>query len=158
MTDLVPASNSSAVSRYFNLGRKLKFTLPSMIQYLIDALLEAPLFQLYLSGPSVHSVGFWEGRPKEEICATMTGVPSSHWSVNQSLCEELIMNRFESWMVLLYVVIYGWILLKIVCQVTRLCLPKRHRRPPREFIKFQKIIDTIDDPPPSSAANRLVLQ
>ena len=119
MSQLV--SLNAPVSRFTSLGQQLNVSLPSFFQSIIDMLFEAPLFQLYIHGPAFHNFGFWEGRPKEEICSSMTGVPTSHWSINQMLCEELILNRFESWIVLVYVGIYLWILFKIALQTFKLC-------------------------------------
>ena len=66
--------------------------------------LEYPVFYLYLNGPKVF--GFWQGLTSDHICASFTGVPSSHWIQNQNECDILITKSFRSWLMIPYVLVY----------------------------------------------------
>lgn len=58
-----------------------------------------PMLQLYLFGPSI--LGFWEGQRAEDICNSMTNIPSRHWENNIEECFDLIYRRFNSYVVLM---------------------------------------------------------
>ncbi len=61
------------------------------------------LRQLVLKGPS--SLGFFEGAPLADICASLTNVPSSHWEQNPLACEAAISNKVEAYRTVLITVL-----------------------------------------------------
>jgi hypothetical protein len=93
--------------------------LPDVVQVILFYLLDAPLLYLYLYGPSFMGIGFWGGRPFEDICAAMTGVSSGHWFELAGRCQSIIKQRFDSFLVLLYVPLFYVVLFALV---RRFCL------------------------------------
>jgi hypothetical protein len=78
----------------------------SIIEWVRHVLVLAPLRALYLKGPSVGEYGFWGGAAPDDICAALTGSPSSFWRTSPLECERLIDARFESFEVSLFSVLY----------------------------------------------------
>lgn len=75
---------------------------------LIAYVLDRPLFELYMYGPSLGGYGFHEGKQPSLICAEYTGVPEAHWlqSQNQLECEKLIMRKYNALLVCLHFALY----------------------------------------------------
>ena len=69
-------------------------------------LVEWPLGALFMWGPS--PIG-WGGLEPSAICARMTGTEQGTWERedNRDDCEQLILRRFDSWVVTAYVTAYG---------------------------------------------------
>jgi hypothetical protein len=86
-------------------GDRAAFLNP-VVRYVFFSMLEKPLLQIYLFGPSFGVYGFWQGMPPSHICASMTNVHTPHWDENQDECAMLIFNRFESYMVVCYGLMY----------------------------------------------------
>jgi hypothetical protein len=63
-------------------------------------LFHAPLFHLYLYGPRMGNIGFWQGVEDYEICHELTQVPSEHWKQNPLTCNDLIHSHFRSFFVI----------------------------------------------------------
>ena len=82
------------------------FVFNPWVRYVFFNIFELPILQLYIYGPSFFGYGFWQGQEPEVICTTLTNVPVSHWNDNPNECGALIYRRFESYMVLIYVVTY----------------------------------------------------
>jgi hypothetical protein len=55
-----------------------------------------PLYVLFRAGPSIHGVGFWQGKSDSEVCAEMTNTRGQFWTENSSECQDLIHKRFRS--------------------------------------------------------------
>src|SRR5258707_99290 len=50
--------------------------------------------EVYANGPEIlHYYGFWNGRPREEICASLTHVDAQHWVANPDKCEQRIQKQ-----------------------------------------------------------------
>jgi hypothetical protein len=77
-----------------------------LIHELMFRVIEMPLIALYLHGPQWGGYGFWAGANNEDICATLTAVPAYHWATNEVVCSELIYNKFYSYMIGVYAIIY----------------------------------------------------
>jgi hypothetical protein len=73
---------------------------------LFGVLLETPLLQMYLYGPSIGGYGFWEGKPLHMICQDLTSVSSEHWEQHPYICEELILHKFDALLVCVYFIVY----------------------------------------------------
>jgi len=87
-----------------------------------DATLIAPFRALYLLGPSVQTLGFWAGRPQEDVCAEVTGTAASFWATNKDECASIIETRFISWHTAICVIAYTVSLTRIFnAAITRTC-------------------------------------
>lgn len=54
---------------------------------------------LYLYGPAYNHIGFWQGKPKYEICFSISQVDMVSWvqdSAQRSRCDALIFQYFDS--------------------------------------------------------------
>lgn len=78
----------------------------------------APLFYLYINGPSFLGFGFWKGKKFSEICSEISGVKDTlFWEIsieNQLKCKELIYTQFYSICILIIIIIYFIILYTII--------------------------------------------
>ena len=52
-----------------------------------------PFKTLYLHGPKVWGGGCWEGADVVDVCAGLTGAPSSFWTDNTKQCDAVIDRR-----------------------------------------------------------------
>lgn len=75
-----------------------------------------PLRILYFVGP------VWKNAPPDEICHSLTGVPSSWWAENterQQACADLLERKFHSFdagvMTTVYFTFLTFVLLQIMC-------------------------------------------
>lgn len=51
----------------------------------------------YIWFPQItHGIGGWGGAHESDICATLTGIKSSHWVEHESLCSQYIDRRAYS--------------------------------------------------------------
>jgi len=91
----------------------------SLFQDLFRVFIEDPLFELYINGPAFHGVGFWQGKPNEDICAELTSVSSSHWIKDSQECNDIIQRRFFSTVVVIYTAIYFTVLFKLAAVAAR---------------------------------------
>ena len=80
-----------------------------------------PLKQLYLNGPQVLNVGFWEGQPLNVICHHMTGQPETFWQRHEYECVQLIDDKFESYLTMVEISAYFYCL--FLCGAAALRLP-----------------------------------
>lgn len=55
-----------------------------------------PLEILYFEGPLLFGYGFWCNKNKADICADLTGIPSTHWLINEGPCTDLLENHFNA--------------------------------------------------------------
>jgi hypothetical protein len=76
------------------------------MRFILFYIIEAPLCNLYLNGPSLGGWGFWESKPFPDICAQLTNVPSLHWEHHLDACKALINRRFDGILVSVYFLIY----------------------------------------------------
>lgn len=102
-----------------------------VIRTFLYLIIELPLMAVYLEGPSVGQFGGWDGRPFYDICATLTNVPSSHWIVSRESCELLIFQRFESFLLLIYFMIYLILLAYVTSLSMGFCCQKMRRKAKR---------------------------
>ena len=85
-----------------------------VLKRLGDLLFIHPIRSLYFLGPSIGGLGGWGGLNHEDICARLTQIPASHWSVFSTGCEELLQRKFTSILVVSYCAIYLWIAYKLL--------------------------------------------
>jgi hypothetical protein len=80
--------------------------IPHWFHVLVRWTLLFPLHVLYRHGPALLGVGFWEGRPTEDVCAAITGVDSRFWAMHRDACVQLIDRKFQSFALTLTVLLY----------------------------------------------------
>jgi hypothetical protein len=85
-----------------------------LLKRLGDFVFIHPIRSLYFLGPSVGGIGGWGGLNHADICAHLTQVPASHWTVFSSGCEELLQRKFTSILVVSYCSIYLWLVYKFL--------------------------------------------
>jgi hypothetical protein len=81
-----------------------------------DFLVVNPLKNLYFDGPTILGVGFWEKLPQKDICSRLTGVSATFWDKNDASieCEDLLIRKFDTFLVGLSTFSYMWIMYKII--------------------------------------------
>lgn len=97
------------------------------VRYIFFTFIERPLLQVYLYGPAFQGYGFWGGMETEVICNVVTNVSVDHWREHTAECAELVYSRFESYMVVVYAVIYFVTLIQSLVACYRRCTHKRTR-------------------------------
>lgn len=85
---------------------------------LLAFILDRPLYELYMFGPSLWGYGFHEGKEHSLICAEYTGITQTHWIINAVECEALIMRKFNALLITLHFTMYVGIL---CCVLWSLC-------------------------------------
>lgn len=71
------------------------------------------LARLYIYGPYMYGMGFWQGRQPQHICAQLSQIHNEDfWTQNMDTCYELISRNFYSWVVLLETILYFVLLIK----------------------------------------------
>jgi hypothetical protein len=65
---------------------------------------------IYLYGPCIGPVGFWQGMAKHDICMKMTSVPSTHWIQNSLTCDLEIDRHVHSLAICFYLGLGCWLL------------------------------------------------
>ena len=104
------------------------------MQELMFVLLLQPLRLLYLYGPSINGVGFWEGLPIADICSRLTHVDATFWLQqpdNLTQCTELIDRKIYAMFTLIWVVGYVLLLYKFglwMCSFIAMCCYKFSNR------------------------------
>lgn len=79
------------------------------------------LARLYLYGPDLNGIGFWQGRTPAAICAHLTPNTEAFWERNLDECQDMIATRFHSGIVLLETVVYFLILFRLMWLSVRWC-------------------------------------
>jgi hypothetical protein len=79
-----------------------------------DWLIIEPLRRLYIYGPSVYNIGFWEGKEESEICQVITNHKQIFWEQNENECHTLITNRFQSFKTTVEVCIYFVLMFRLL--------------------------------------------
>lgn len=91
-TILAPCTEASGMLQQF---------VQNTTQGLVNLLVVRPLAQLYLDGPT--ALGFWGGRPMQDICAHLTHTDASFWLAsdrNVQECQAHVERHFNSWVLL----------------------------------------------------------
>ena len=69
-----------------------------------------PLFYLYIHGPSLLNIGFWNSKSYSEICSQISNVSDQYFwdksETNKLQCQGMIYDRFHSFLVLILTIIY----------------------------------------------------
>lgn len=98
-------------------GYKLHDFLFFYFNQTFEILLSYPLQKLYLKGPNPLGLGFWAGKPAQDICSTITGSPSYFWETHINECLNIISTHFESFMLTISILMYIIFLFMIFCGV-----------------------------------------
>ena len=83
----------------------------------LDALIRAPLAQLYWQGPPLGGYGFWHGTPAADVCASLTRIPASFWESSMDAvteCAILRERQFTSFFVAVSMGVYLCVLYQLV--------------------------------------------
>lgn len=86
-----------------------------------------PLERLYLFGPTLCGYGFWGGRAREDICASLSNTPSAFWAQHAGECDDLIARNFNATLVAAESIIYVALLYGIVSFATEGARAACHR-------------------------------
>lgn len=99
-----------------------------------------PLFTLYIHGPSLGQFGFWHGKTESQICAHLTSQSEVMWLNQVEACSELIQKRFNSSIRSIEVLLYFFVLMRVLLLSNRVmwytfvqrCCPQNHRQLQKE--------------------------
>jgi hypothetical protein len=74
-----------------------------------------PLEQLYLHGPSIYGVGFWQGKDAYTICSEISGphVTEKFWMMNPLECDLLIQKRTSTFIINIILILYVYVLIRV---------------------------------------------
>jgi len=86
---------------YFTVG------LQCLIYQVYNVLVMYPLQTLYFNGPSVYNIGFWQGLPDEDICATITKTSADIWRQVPKKCTEILWQHFGGFHVAVLSLLYA---------------------------------------------------
>lgn len=110
------------------------FTNP-VIRSVLLFIFEIPLLTLYLEGPRFYGIGFYQGMTRPAICSELTMVGEEHWRLHEDVCNQLIGQHFESFVIAFYFLIYTILLLsfciRTCCYTQWLCCCRRKRTDPK---------------------------
>lgn len=69
----------------------------------------------FLKAPRM--LGGWEGTPHEDICASITTLPASHFTTKEGMlnCAERIANKIEAWQLAVTCLLLGAVLIQMMC-------------------------------------------
>lgn len=87
---------------------------------LVDWFISAPLRSLFYKGPAW--LGGWQGRAEADMCAEMTGSPATFWITHAAECGDIVENHFQSFQVVVQIVVYGYLLLTVASLIVRACI------------------------------------
>ena len=97
------------------------------LRHIYQTVILQPLARLYVWGPSWGQWGFWNGRPKHDICAQITQVPSDFWLQHPEECIAVIGNTFYSlivlWETIGYLILLWWFV-KLVVRLVSAAITK----------------------------------
>lgn len=74
--------------------------------YMVDLFIGFPVRSLYLKGPSISGIGFWEGRDIAGICSYFSNLPATFWLTHIRECTEMIDKKLDAIVISVSVGIY----------------------------------------------------
>ena len=77
-----------------------------------------PLYTLYRKGPSLNGFGFWCGRTNIEICSILTNTNMLVWSDNDQKCLDIITRHYESFEVVIHILLLSIAVYKVVSYIS----------------------------------------
>ena len=92
---------AAVIPPYTEVTAQVQHLVRNTTQGLLNMLFVRPLAQLYLDGPT--ALGFWGGRPMQDICAHLTNTDANFWLAsdrNVAECHAHVERHFNSWVVL----------------------------------------------------------
>jgi hypothetical protein len=87
---------------------------------LVEWFISAPLRSLFHKGPTW--LGGWQGRAEADMCAEMTGSPATFWMVHAAECEDIVEKKFQSFQIVVQIVVYGYLLVTVASLIVRACI------------------------------------
>lgn len=85
-------------------------------------LILAPLRKLFLFGPNLGHVGFWNGVSQSEICQSITSYSETFWTTHADECSQLVESRFQAFRSTTEVCLYFFCMWKLAGVLSRLSL------------------------------------
>ena len=85
---------------------------------LFESFIVSPVRKMFLHGPA--SLGCWAGQTVEDICSQLTQTPSYFWATHEEECQNLIEQRFTTFLVSTQTLLYFITLYKClgaVCEI-----------------------------------------
>ena len=92
-------------------------------------LIYTPLYSLYRKGPWFNGMGFWCGKSDHEICSYITHTDSQLWLYNSEECLSLIHKHYESFEIIILIIIYAFTLHFIITCIFQYLFIWRHLYP-----------------------------
>jgi hypothetical protein len=100
----------------------------SMLRTLHAYVVAFPMRYVYQNGAGTSIIGCWSGAGNAEICAALTGTPASHWVVHDAICDNLIMDRVNSWLVLIWGSMYVYAIFSVITTTAVYCVLRCKQR------------------------------
>jgi hypothetical protein len=74
--------------------------------YMCTYLIWVPMISLYLNGPNLYGVGFWQGKPMDEICYRLTDLwtrsSSDAHAATYGVCHDKVFHQTEAFVVTMH--------------------------------------------------------
>ena len=100
----------------------------SILTHCYKVIIIDPLKYLYLQGPRMFNIGFWEGKPIHEICGEMSSESELFWLMHINECAQMIDDKFFSYVTMMEIGVYFYLMIIVLHNVTTLCFDSiRHR-------------------------------
>ena len=98
----------TVTSTFLTLPVLVSSTIAEAAFFWYDKLLIDPLRVVFLNGPRVYGLGFWQGRRESDICRELShGVPDQiFWERNPQQCSDNIEDAFRSFSNTLQALVY----------------------------------------------------
>jgi len=119
-----------------------------MFTSLYDSFIVNPLRRLYLNGPKL--LGFWEGQGLSSICHTLTNHPEIFWVEHAEECENMVNNKFTSFLNTFEVLLYFYLLYRGAQKLKDLCCALPARLNPKPTYYYLPIANVERDNHPLS--------
>lgn len=95
--------------------------IPQVVERVYNGSILHFLARLYIYGPQIGGIGFWQGRTPEQICAQLSPSNEAFWGRNPDECHQIISRHFYSWVVLLEVSVYFFWMYKTLRWLSKAC-------------------------------------
>jgi hypothetical protein len=85
-----------------------------------DAIILQPLKRMFRHGPSVGSIGFWDGKTDTQICSHISGFTENFWEMHKKDCSIMVEKRMHSFIISIETMIHMYflfIIMRFVIQI-----------------------------------------
>ena len=101
-------------------GQNKKKKMQRAASCIAEWFVSTPLRALFNKGPAW--LGGWHGRNEADMCAEMTGSPATFWIMHADECGDIVENKFQSFQIVVHIVVYGYLLISVVSLLVRACI------------------------------------